>query len=142
MSGLSLDPGVWMVYVTLDEMSGFAVVEIAEDNSVQALGPGRGVYLFPSRRGMADFLASGEWHALDCWLDDYDVMSEEPEFGADFVYLRDTNDLDDQAAAILWMNCLLIVDACGVVDPPTVKHAAIQVAALTKLRAIAAGAAA
>jgi hypothetical protein len=131
---MGLDPGLWLVRVTLDEMSGLTVVEIAEDNSVRALGPGRGVYLFPSRHGIADFLASGEWHALHGRLGDYDVLDEEPEFAADFVLLRDSDDLDDQVAALIWMQCLLIVDACGVVDPPTVEHAAAQVAALTKLR--------
>src|SRR5438445_13152565 len=100
MDGLSLEPGVLMIYVTLDGMSGLTIVEIDEDNSVRALGPGRGVYLFPSRRGMADFLASGEWHALHGRLDDYDVMSDEPELHADFVCVRDTEDLDDDVAGI------------------------------------------
>jgi hypothetical protein len=38
------------VHVTLDELSGLTVVEIEDDGSVRVLGPGGGVYLFPTRR--------------------------------------------------------------------------------------------
>ncbi|MFI9388741.1 hypothetical protein [Kutzneria sp. NPDC052558] len=129
-----LKPGLWLVRVKLDDMAGLTVVEVGEDNSVRALGPGRGVYLFPTRRGMADFLASGEWHSLQGRLDGFDAVTADLRFGANFVLLRDTDDMNEEMAAAIWMVCLLIVDACGIAEPATVEAAAVQVAALAKLR--------
>ena len=57
-----------------------------------------------------------------------------PAYDADFVYLRDEAGENDRMAAVLWMECLLIVDGCGVVDPPTVQDAMTQVAAVTTVR--------
>jgi hypothetical protein len=129
-----LQAGLWMVHVTLDGMSGLTVVEIEDDGSVRVLGPDGGVYLFPTRGGMADFLASGQGHNLDGRLDGVDVVGEEPQVEADFVYLRDKEHLNERVAAKLWMNCLLLVDGCGIEAPETVEDAAAQVAALTKVR--------
>jgi hypothetical protein len=130
----SLQAGLWLVYVTLDDMSGVTIAEIADDGSVRVLGPERGVYLFPTRGGLADFLASGEWHCLQGRLDGVDLAAEEPQVDADFVYLRDRQNLAPHVAAKLWRNCLLLVDGCGIEAPETVEDATAQVAALTKLR--------
>ena len=134
-SGL-LPPGVSLIDVVLDEMSGMTVVEIEEDASARVLGPvDGGMYLFPSRQGIADFLASGESHSLAGRLDDFDAADAVPEYEADFVYLRDDDSEEtDEAAAVLWMECLLVVDGCGVVDPPTVQDAITQVTAVTTVR--------
>ena len=129
-----VEPGLMLTHVKLDDMAGLTIVEVMADNAVRALGPGRGVYLFPTRRGLADFLASGEWHSLQGRLDGFDAATAEPEYGANFVFLRDTDDVNEQAAAIMWMGCMLIVDACGIAEPATVEAAATQVAALTKVR--------
>ena len=129
-----VESGLWMVHVTLDGMAGLTVVEIEDDGSVQVLGPEGGVYLFPTRRGMADFLASGEAHSLLGRLDGFDAVGTEPEVEADFVFLRDKANLAEHVAAALWMNCLLLVDGCGIEAPETVEDAATQVAALTAVR--------
>jgi len=126
---------VSLIDVVLDEMSGRTAVEIAQDASVRVLGPvGGGMYLFPSRQGIADFLASGEAHSLAGRLDDFDAADAVPSYEADFVYLRDDSDESDDVAAMLWMECLLVVDGCGVVDPPTVQDAMTRVAAVTTVR--------
>ena len=134
MSDEGLQPGLWLVYVTLDDMSGLTIVEIEDDGSVRVLGPDRGVHLFPTRGGLADFLASGESHSLEGRLDGVDLAAEEPQVDADFVYLRDRQNLAPHVAGKLWRNCLLLVDGCGLGEPATVEEAAAQVAALTKVR--------
>src|ERR1700742_3939753 len=99
-SGLA--PGVSLIAVTLDAMSGLTVVEIEEDASARVLGPvDGGMYLFPSRRSVADFLASGEAHSLTGRLDDLDAADAVPAYDADFVYLRDEADENDRMAAVL-----------------------------------------
>jgi hypothetical protein len=130
-----LPPGVSLIDVVLDDLAGRTIVEIEEDTSVRVLGPTTGgMYLFPSRQGIADFLASGEAHSLTGRLDDFDAANTAPEYGADFVYMRDESDDPEEIAAMRWMECLLVVDACGVIDPPTVEDAMTQVAAVTTLR--------
>jgi hypothetical protein len=130
-----LSPGVSMMDVVLDDMSGLTVIELAEDESVRVLGPADGgMYLFPSRQGLADFLASGEPHSLAGALDDFNAADAASSYEADFVTIRDESDESEEIAALRWMQCLLIVDACGVVDPPTVEDAMKQVAAVTTCR--------
>ena len=131
---MRVEPGLHLMRVTLDDMVGLTIVEVEEDNSARVLCPGRCVYLFPTRRGMADFLASGEWHSLQGRLDGFDAATATPEYGANFVFLRDTEDVNEEEASYRWMGCLLILDACGIVPPPTVEAAALQVAALAKVR--------
>jgi hypothetical protein len=132
--GWDPEPGIWLLQMTLDELSGLTLVEIGPDKSVRVLGPGRGVYLFRTRRGMADFLASGERHSLQGRLGDHDPMTDEVEFGAYFDQLRDTNPLSDSTEAYLWLQCLLILDACGIDNSPSIEWAARQVAAVTTVR--------
>jgi hypothetical protein len=127
-------PGLWLVAVRLDRMSGLTVVEIDVDDSVRVLGGEDGMYLFPTRQGLADFLASGEPHSLQDVLDGSDVISADPEYDADFVALMEDPDMCRSDAATLWMQCLLVVDACGIEDPPTVEYAMARVAAVTTYR--------
>jgi hypothetical protein len=127
-------PGLWLVIVRLEKTTGLTVVEIAEDASVRVLGSEDGMYLFPTRRGMADFLASGEPHSLEDVLDGVDVTSVEPEYDANFVGLMDEPDMIAMDASMMWAECLLIVDACGIEYPPTVEDAMARVAAVTVYR--------
>jgi len=128
------DPGTWLVKVTLDGMSGLTLAQIGPDRSVRVLGPGRGVYLFPSRHGLADFLASGKWHNLQGRLAGCDPVHEQFEFEANFVALRDDKTLDEDVEAYLWLQCLVVLDACGIDNAPSAEWAARQVAAVTELR--------
>lgn len=129
-----LPPGVTLINVVLDELIGVTVVEIDEDAVARVLGPvDSGMYVFPSREGIANFLASGEPHSLAGRLDEFDAATEEPAYEADFARMLES-DADDDAAAMLWMECLLVVDGCGVVDPSSVEDAMKQVEAVTTLR--------
>ncbi|MFC0440069.1 hypothetical protein [Kutzneria buriramensis] len=126
-------PGLWLMGVRLAEMSGLTVLEVAEDESLRVLGPEGGMYLFPTRHGMADFLASGEPHSLDDGMDGVDVTSVEPGYLADFDLLGDP-DVDEDDAARIWTECLLVVEACGIEDPQSFEDALARVTALTTCR--------
>jgi hypothetical protein len=128
------EPGLWLVGVRMAEMSGLTVVELAEDEAVRALGPeGGGVYLFPTRHGMADFLASGEPHSLEDVLAGVDVTSVEPQYLADFDLLDDPEiDEDDNLAN--WRSCLLIVNSCKLGYRETVEEFLALTAELTTCR--------
>jgi hypothetical protein len=129
------DPGTWLAEVTLDGRSGLTLVQIGPDYSVRVLGPAGGVYLFPSRHGLAAFLASGQWHSLQGRLAGYDPVHEQVEFEADFVELRDGGAAQDEdVKAYQWSTCLLVLNGCGFDDLPSPEAVARQVAAVTTLR--------
>lgn len=128
-------PGLWLVSVRLDEMSGLTVIEIAEDMPPRVLGPERGMYLFPTRHGMADFLASGEPHSLQDVLDDVDVTSVDPEYNADFVALYSGSHTYEPDSERLSRHCVLVVAACdGAEHDPTYEDGKALVTALTTYR--------
>lgn len=104
-----LEPGLWLVWVTLDEIEGMTIFAVDDDCVAVPLGGDRSVYLFPTRCGVAAFLESGQAHNLSDRVAGFDPRTAVVEDVADFPDFRDKLTYDDE-----WWTCQVLVDACGI----------------------------
>jgi hypothetical protein len=131
-----LDTGIWLVWVTLDQLTGMTVIAVDADGAATPLGSEGYVDLFPTRSGLADFLASGTQHTLAGRTAGFDPYPAEFAAGADFSILRNGSEFPrDSFYDELWWPCGVLCAACGIdvdhLDPDTLIP---RVAARTRLR--------
>jgi hypothetical protein len=72
------EPGVWLAYANPGENAGLTVVEVDADGEILPLSVDEHIQAFPTRSGLADFLASGEPHSLSGRVTGFDPRQLEP----------------------------------------------------------------
>lgn len=108
------DTGVKLILVELEHVRGLTVLAVEPDGTATALVADEAICLFPTRSGLADFLASDVQHTLSGKTAGFDARVAELDGGVDLPLLSKgpefwTTDYDE-----LWWPCGVLCAARGI----------------------------